>query len=47
MILSGLLFWITSITMHKFIMKYPQIKDICEHSACYCSFSYIVLMIQL
>lgn len=30
MVLAGVLFWITSITMHKFIMKYPQIKDICE-----------------
>ncbi|KAJ5110905.1 hypothetical protein N7532_001440 [Penicillium argentinense] len=30
MVLSGVLFWITSITMHKFIMKYPQIKDICD-----------------
>ncbi|KAF8851527.1 putative amino acid transporter [Acephala macrosclerotiorum] len=30
MVLSGLLFWITSMTMHKFIMKHPQIKDICD-----------------
>ncbi|KAF3385849.1 N amino acid transport system protein [Talaromyces pinophilus] len=30
MLLSGLLFWITSITMHKFIMKHPQIRDICD-----------------
>lgn len=30
MLLSGALFWITSITMHKFIMKYPQIRDICK-----------------
>ncbi|PYH99064.1 amino acid transporter [Aspergillus ellipticus CBS 707.79] len=30
MVLSGILFWITSITMHKFIMKHPQIKDICD-----------------
>ena len=30
MILSGAFFWITSITMHKYIMKHPQIKDICE-----------------
>ncbi|KAH8895375.1 putative amino acid transporter [Thozetella sp. PMI_491] len=30
MLLSGALFWITSITMHKFIMKNPQIKDICD-----------------
>lgn len=27
---AGVLFWITSMTMHKFIMKYPQIKDICD-----------------
>ena len=27
---AGILFWITSMTMHKFIMKYPQIKDICD-----------------
>jgi uncharacterized protein YneF (UPF0154 family) len=30
MVLCGVLFWITSITMHKYIMKHPQIKDICE-----------------
>jgi hypothetical protein len=30
MIVSGILFWITSITMHKYIMKHPQIKDICD-----------------
>ena len=30
MVLSGVLFWVTSITMHKYIMKHPQIKDICE-----------------
>lgn len=29
MVVAGILFWITSITMHKFIMKNPQIKDIC------------------
>lgn len=29
-LLSGILFWITSITMHKYIMKHPQILDICE-----------------
>lgn len=33
MVLSGIIFWITSITMHKYIMKNPQIKDICESSA--------------
>lgn len=32
MVLCAVLFWITSITMHKFIMKYPQIMDICELS---------------
>ncbi|KAI1615872.1 transmembrane amino acid transporter protein-domain-containing protein [Exophiala viscosa] len=30
MVGAGILFWITSMTMHKFIMKYPQIKDICD-----------------
>ncbi|PWY80570.1 hypothetical protein BO70DRAFT_429598 [Aspergillus heteromorphus CBS 117.55] len=30
MVLSGILFWITSITMHKYIMKNPQIRDICD-----------------
>jgi hypothetical protein len=30
MVVAGVLFWITSMTMHKFIMKYPQIKDICQ-----------------
>ncbi|KAJ5654633.1 hypothetical protein N7490_001636 [Penicillium lividum] len=30
MVLSGILFWLTSITMHKYIMKNPQIKDICD-----------------
>jgi hypothetical protein len=30
MVAAGILFWVTSITMHKFIMKYPQIKDICK-----------------
>ncbi|PBP19525.1 hypothetical protein BUE80_DR009759 [Diplocarpon rosae] len=30
MVVAGILFWITSITMHRFIMKYPQIKDICD-----------------
>ncbi|KAJ9504229.1 hypothetical protein H2202_000285 [Exophiala xenobiotica] len=30
MVAAGILFWITSITMHKFIMKYPQIRDICD-----------------
>jgi hypothetical protein len=29
MIGAGILFWITSMTMWKFIMKNPQIKDIC------------------
>ncbi|KAG9858974.1 putative amino acid transporter, partial [Aureobasidium melanogenum] len=30
MLVSGALFWITSITMHKFIMKNPSIRDICD-----------------
>ncbi|KAK5108906.1 hypothetical protein LTR62_007708 [Meristemomyces frigidus] len=30
MVLAGVLFWITSMTMWRFIMKYPQIKDICD-----------------
>jgi hypothetical protein len=30
MVVAGILFYITSLTMHKFIMKYPQIKDICD-----------------
>lgn len=30
MVGAGILFWITSMTMHKFIMKYPQIRDICD-----------------
>jgi len=30
MLIAGALFWITSITMHKFIMKHPQIMDICD-----------------
>ncbi|TVY42629.1 N amino acid transport system protein [Lachnellula subtilissima] len=27
---AGILFWITSITMHQYIMKNPQIKNICD-----------------
>lgn len=30
MVVAGVLFWITSITMHKYIMKHPQIMDICD-----------------
>lgn len=30
MLLAGILFWITSMTMWKFIMKHPQIRDICD-----------------
>lgn len=30
MVIAGILFWITSMTMWKFIMKHPQIKDICD-----------------
>lgn len=30
MVAAGILFYITSLTMHKFIMKHPQIRDICD-----------------
>lgn len=30
MVLAGILFWFTSMTMHKYIMQNPQIKDICD-----------------
>lgn len=30
MVVAGVLFYITSLTMHKFIMKNPQIMDICD-----------------
>ncbi|KAI5361119.1 Putative amino acid transporter, transmembrane domain-containing protein [Septoria linicola] len=30
MVVAGILFYITSLTMHKFILKNPQIKDICD-----------------
>ncbi|KAK0805367.1 hypothetical protein LTR75_007316 [Friedmanniomyces endolithicus] len=30
MVVAGILFWITSMTMWRFIMKYPQIRDICD-----------------
>jgi hypothetical protein len=30
MVGAGILFWITSMTMWKFIMKNPSIRDICE-----------------
>ena len=30
MVVSGILFYITSLTMHKFIMKNPSIRDICD-----------------
>ncbi|KAE9970424.1 hypothetical protein EG328_006290 [Venturia inaequalis] len=30
MVVAGILFYITSLTMHKFIMKHPQIRDICD-----------------
>ncbi|KAJ6191180.1 hypothetical protein N7519_001201 [Penicillium mononematosum] len=30
MVLCGLLFWVTSITMHKYVMKHPHIMDICD-----------------
>lgn len=30
MLVAGILFYITSLTMHKFIMKHPQILNICD-----------------
>jgi hypothetical protein len=36
MVVAGVLFWITSITMHKFIMKHPDIKDICKSKFLLC-----------
>ncbi|KAL1852592.1 hypothetical protein Plec18170_005723 [Paecilomyces lecythidis] len=30
MLVAAAFFWITSITMHKFIMKHPHIRDICD-----------------
>ncbi|GAM82308.1 hypothetical protein ANO11243_002870 [Dothideomycetidae sp. 11243] len=30
MVAAGILFYITSITMHRYIMKHPQIMDICD-----------------
>ncbi|EMC94292.1 hypothetical protein BAUCODRAFT_228522 [Baudoinia panamericana UAMH 10762] len=30
MVVAGIIFWITSMTMHRYIMKYPQIRDICD-----------------
>jgi hypothetical protein len=30
MVVAGGFFYLTSLTMHKFIMKHPQIKDICD-----------------
>lgn len=41
MVVAGILFWITSITMHKFIMKYPMIKDICDFAYYACGKSKI------
>lgn len=41
MVVAGILFWITSITMHKFIMKHPQIKDICDFAYLACGSSRI------
>ncbi|ORY27871.1 transmembrane amino acid transporter protein-domain-containing protein [Naematelia encephala] len=29
-ILSGLMFWLTSITMWRFMMKHPQVRDVCD-----------------
>ncbi len=36
MVGAGILFYITSITMWKFIMKNPQIKDICKPPEALC-----------
>lgn len=41
MVLSGILFWITSMTMWRFIMKYPMIKDICDFAYYACGRSRI------
>jgi len=41
MFVFGALFWITSITMHKFIMKHPAIKDICDFAYHACGKSQI------
>lgn len=41
MVVAGILFWITSMTMHKFIMKYPQILDICDFAYYACGKSQI------
>ncbi|KAF7172655.1 hypothetical protein CNMCM6106_006785 [Aspergillus hiratsukae] len=30
MLVACILFWVTSITMHEFIMRHPQIMDICD-----------------
>jgi hypothetical protein len=30
MVLAGVLFWFTSMTMHRYIMKHPHIRDICD-----------------
>ncbi|KAJ5774754.1 Amino acid transporter transmembrane [Penicillium paradoxum] len=51
MVLSGLLFWFTSITMHKYIMKHPHIMDICDFGyhifgqskAAYCFSAFMML----
>ncbi|RQM04848.1 hypothetical protein DH86_00004080 [Scytalidium sp. 3C] len=58
MVVAGVLFWITSITMHKYIMKNPKIKDICDfgyyvintlsdHSQCTVVFSVIVALMGI
>ena len=30
MLVAGILFYITSLTIHAFMMRHPQIKDICD-----------------
>ena len=41
MVGAGILFWITSMTMHRFIMEYPQIMDICDFAYYACGQSRI------
>ncbi|EGP82710.1 uncharacterized protein MYCGRDRAFT_77869 [Zymoseptoria tritici IPO323] len=41
MLVAGAFFWITSMTMHKFIMKNPQIRDICDFAYLACGKSSI------
>ena len=47
MVLAGILFWITSLTMHKFIMKHPQIMNICKYSPFYFFYFFILFFSSL